>query len=104
MILLFQKIKPAIIDDAEKEVKSIESQYEVWPCYSGRRYNKVIDIWSRANEKVAKAMMTKISTDQVETLKAKKLIRHHLILYLFMRTLEPEDLLLRLDSYLECVD
>ena len=31
----------------------------------GERYNKVIDIWSRANEKVAKAMMTKISTDQV---------------------------------------
>ena len=32
----------------------------------GERYNKVIDIWSRANEKVAKAMMTKISTDQVD--------------------------------------
>ena len=32
----------------------------------GERYNKVIDIWSRANEQVAKAMMEKISTESVE--------------------------------------
>jgi len=57
--------KPAIIDAAEKEVKSIEIQYESGLVTQGERYNKVIDIWSRANEKVAKAMMTKISTDQV---------------------------------------
>ena len=57
--------KPAIIDAAETEVKSIEIQYESGLVTQGERYNKVIDIWSRANEKVAKAMMTKISTDQV---------------------------------------
>jgi DNA-directed RNA polymerase subunit beta' len=33
----------------------------------GERYNKVIDIWSRANEQVAKAMMEKISTETAET-------------------------------------
>ena len=57
--------KLGIINDAEKEVKSIESQFESGLVTQGERYNKVIDIWSRANEKVAKAMMTKISTDQV---------------------------------------
>ena len=57
--------KPGIINDAEKEVKAIESQFESGLVTQGERYNKVIDIWSRANEKVAKAMMTKISTDQV---------------------------------------
>jgi DNA-directed RNA polymerase subunit beta' len=57
--------KPGIINDAEKEVKSIESQFESGLVTQGERYNKVIDIWSRSNEKVAKAMMTKISTDQV---------------------------------------
>jgi DNA-directed RNA polymerase subunit beta' len=57
--------KSGIINDAEKEVKSIESQFESGLVTQGERYNKVIDIWSRANEKVAKAMMTKISTDQV---------------------------------------
>ena len=57
--------KPGIINEAEKEVKAIESQFESGLVTQGERYNKVIDIWSRANEKVAKAMMTKISTDQV---------------------------------------
>ena len=33
----------------------------------GERYNKVIDIWSRANEQVAKAMMEKISTETAKT-------------------------------------
>ena len=64
--------KPSIIDAAEKEVKSIESQYESGLVTQGERYNKVIDIWSRANEKVAKAMMTKISTDQVENTEGKE--------------------------------
>ena len=72
MILLFQEEKPSIIDAAEKEVKSIESQYESGLVTQGERYNKVIDIWSRANEKVAKAMMTKISTDQVEDTEGKE--------------------------------
>ena len=55
--------KPSIIDSAEKEVKEIESQFSSGLVTQGERYNKVIDIWSRANEKVAKAMMAKISTD-----------------------------------------
>jgi len=64
--------KPSIIDAAEKEVKSIESQYESGLVTQGERYNKVIDIWSRANEKVAKAMMAKISTDQVDDAEGKE--------------------------------
>ena len=58
--------KPKIIDDAQKEVKEIESQFSSGLVTQGERYNKVIDIWSRANEKVAKAMMSKISTDNVK--------------------------------------
>jgi DNA-directed RNA polymerase subunit beta' len=57
--------KQSLIENAETEVKSIGSQFESGLVTQGERYNKVIDIWSRANEKVAKAMMTKISTDQV---------------------------------------
>ena len=36
--------KPTIIDAAEKEVKSIETQYESGLVTQGERYNKVIDI------------------------------------------------------------
>ena len=57
--------KARIIDQAELEVKEIESQYASGLVTQGERYSKVIDIWSRTNDQVAKAMMNKISTDHV---------------------------------------
>ena len=59
--------KAKIIDTSEKEVKAIEKQFDSGLVTRGERYNKVIDIWSRANEQVAKAMMEKISTETAET-------------------------------------
>ena len=56
--------KAGIIESSEKEVKAIEKQFDSGLVTRGERYNKVIDIWSRANEQVAKAMMEKISTEQ----------------------------------------
>ena len=55
--------KAKIIESSEKEVKAIEKQFDSGLVTRGERYNKVIDIWSRANEQVAKAMMEKISTE-----------------------------------------
>ena len=59
--------KAKIIDVSEKEVKAIEKQFDSGLVTRGERYNKVIDIWSRANEQVAKAMMEKISSENVKT-------------------------------------
>ena len=59
--------KAKIIDTSEQEVKAIEKQFDSGLVTRGERYNKVIDIWSRANEQVAKAMMEKISTETAET-------------------------------------
>jgi DNA-directed RNA polymerase subunit beta' len=59
--------KAKIIEDSEKEVKAIEKQFDSGLVTRGERYNKVIDIWSRANEQVAKAMMEKISTESAKT-------------------------------------
>ena len=58
--------KASIIDSSEKEVKAIEKQFDSGLVTRGERYNKVIDIWSRANEQVAKAMMEKISSETVK--------------------------------------
>jgi DNA-directed RNA polymerase subunit beta' len=58
--------KANIIDSSEKEVKAIEKQFDSGLVTRGERYNKVIDIWSRANEQVAKAMMEKISSETVK--------------------------------------
>lgn len=57
--------KAGIINSAEEEVKDIENQYASGLLTHGERYNKVIDIWSHTNEKVAKAMMDKLAYDEV---------------------------------------
>ncbi|MCC5792063.1 MAG: DNA-directed RNA polymerase subunit beta' [Legionellaceae bacterium] len=57
--------KTSIIDDADNEVREIEAQYRSGLVTNGERYNKVIDIWSRTNELVAKSMMAKIATETV---------------------------------------
>ncbi|GGY03242.1 DNA-directed RNA polymerase subunit beta' [Litchfieldella qijiaojingensis] len=57
--------KKGIVDAAEDEVKEIEDQFSSGLVTAGEKYNKVIDIWSKANDKVAKAMMTGISKETV---------------------------------------
>jgi len=57
--------KASIIEHADNEVREIESQFRSGLVTNGERYNKVIDIWSRTNELVAKSMMAKIATEEV---------------------------------------
>ncbi|MCK4704817.1 MAG: DNA-directed RNA polymerase subunit beta', partial [Gammaproteobacteria bacterium] len=57
--------KAGILEAAESEVKEIQNQYTSGLVTNGERYNKVVDIWSHANEAVAKAMMDKLSTEEV---------------------------------------
>jgi DNA-directed RNA polymerase subunit beta' len=58
--------KEKIIGAAEEEVREIESQFASGLVTKGERYNKVVDIWSRTNELVAKAMMDNLSTEKVK--------------------------------------
>lgn len=57
--------KVQIIETAESEVREIEDQFEQGFVTAGERYNKVVDIWSRTNDKVAKAMMDNLATDKM---------------------------------------
>ncbi|UNM96246.1 DNA-directed RNA polymerase subunit beta' [Ignatzschineria rhizosphaerae] len=57
--------KQEIIDRAEAEVKEVQMQYSQGLVTNGERYNKVIDIWSRTNEEVAKTMMSNLGKDEV---------------------------------------
>ena len=52
---------------ADREVKEIQDQYASGLVTNGERYNKVVDIWSRTNDQVAKAMMDKLGTEDVIT-------------------------------------
>ena len=49
--------KASIIQSAESEIREIESQYASGLVTQGEKYNKVIDIWTRANDQVGVAMM-----------------------------------------------
>ncbi len=57
--------KGDIIAAAEKEVKEIEGQYVSGLVTQGERYNKVVDIWGRAGDQVAKAMMNQLGVEPV---------------------------------------
>ena len=63
--------KHDLISVAEKEVKEIESQYTSGLVTQGERYNKVVDIWGRAGDMVAKAMMTQLGQEQVHNREGK---------------------------------
>ncbi|MDA8406045.1 MAG: DNA-directed RNA polymerase subunit beta' [Deltaproteobacteria bacterium] len=49
--------KKDILEKARKEVLEIQDQYKEGLITDGERYNKVIDIWARANEDISERMM-----------------------------------------------
>src|SRR5512139_2436089 len=63
--LLIPTQKSTIIDESEKEVKEIERQYTSGLVTQGERYNKVVDIWGRAGDQIAKAMMEQLGSEKV---------------------------------------
>ncbi|HMW78691.1 MAG TPA: DNA-directed RNA polymerase subunit beta', partial [Rhodocyclaceae bacterium] len=56
--------KYEIIAEAEKEVKEIETQYTNGLVTQGERYNKVVDIWGRTGDQVAKVMMEQLGHEE----------------------------------------
>ncbi len=65
--------KTRIVTSADHEVKEIQDQYASGLVTNGERYNKVVDIWSRANDQVAKAMMEKLGSEEATDSRGK----HH---------------------------
>jgi DNA-directed RNA polymerase subunit beta' len=65
--MLIPAEKHTIIEKAEHEVKEIEAQYTSGLVTQGERYNKVVDIWGRAGDDIAKAMMGQLGMMDVTT-------------------------------------
>jgi len=63
--MLMPPEKADLIGAAEKEVMEIHTQYTSGLVTDGERYNKVVDIWGRTGDMVAKAMMDQLSTEPV---------------------------------------
>ena len=58
--------KAKIIAGAEEEIREIEGQFASGLVTQGEKYNKVIDIWTRANDKVGSAMMETLAKETVK--------------------------------------
>lgn len=63
--MVIPEAKYTIVEDSEAEVAEIQAQFDQGLVTAGEKYNKVIDIWSSANEKVSKAMMDNLSKEMV---------------------------------------
>ena len=57
--------KVDILAAANSEVRDVEQQYNTGLVTQGERYNKVVDIWGRAGDDIAKAMMTELGKEKV---------------------------------------
>jgi len=64
--------KYKLVDATEKEVKEVQSQYRDGLITAGERYNKVIDLWTHTTDKVARAMMDNLSTEEITSADGKK--------------------------------
>jgi len=64
--MVIPDLKSDILSVAENEVREIENQYTSGLVTNGERYNKVVDIWSRTNDQVAKAMMDGLGSEAVQ--------------------------------------
>ncbi len=55
--------KDEILAKAEKDVLEVEQQYADGLITAGEKYNKVVDIWSKATDDVAQEMMQEMSVE-----------------------------------------
>jgi len=59
------KVKEEYINSAQEKVDKIESQYNQGIISQGERYNKIIDIWTNATNKVADKLYNELQTSQL---------------------------------------
>ena len=57
--------KKKILEDADDQVEFVQKQANAGLLTDGERYNKVVDIWGRASDQVAKSMMENLRTEEV---------------------------------------
>ncbi len=55
--------KKEILEEALAEVEKISEEYNEGSITNGERYNKVVDVWAQATEKLTKVVIENLSTD-----------------------------------------
>ncbi|MEM6939541.1 MAG: DNA-directed RNA polymerase subunit beta', partial [Pseudomonadota bacterium] len=62
--MLIPDSKWHLVDETREQVKDFEQQYMDGLITQGEKYNKVVDAWSKCNDKVTDAMMGSISAER----------------------------------------
>jgi len=57
--------KEEFVEESEKEAADVERQYTDGLITDGEKYNKIVDIWSKATDKITKEMMDEMAVDYV---------------------------------------
>ena len=64
--MVIPESKWPIVEDTRDQVKDFEQQYMDGLITQGEKYNKVVDAWSKCNDKVTEAMMSTISAAKTD--------------------------------------
>jgi len=57
--------KEEFVEESEKEAADVDKQYSDGLITDGEKYNKIVDIWSKATDRITKEMMDEMSVDYV---------------------------------------
>lgn len=55
--------KEELVEQSEEEALDVEKQYSDGLITAGEKYNKIVDIWSKATDRITKEMMEEMSVD-----------------------------------------
>lgn len=61
--VIIPKEKGQLIEKADSEVKQVREQYQSGVMTNEERYNRVVEIWSRANDKLTDLLMKELEID-----------------------------------------
>ena len=62
--IIIPEVKEKLIEDANKEVQEVMSNYNMGFITNNERYNQIIDIWTHTNSHLTHTLMNQLSKDQ----------------------------------------
>ena len=74
--LVIPEEKNSLIQETQKQVNSLEAQYQEGLITEREKYNKVVGLWSTCTDKVAKAMMKTVSTSKDNQINSVYIMAH----------------------------
>ena len=65
--MIIPESKKEIVSDSRRKIAEVESQFNKGIITDGERYNKVVDIWTNATDRIAKEVFAKLEANEGKT-------------------------------------